>query len=309
MWTPRTRAVVLVVLSLAVLGTLVGCGRHAGRSDDGGDGPSTTVVHLTVDGVERSYRLHVPSTRARARPLVLVLHGGFGSGRQAEQAYGWDEVADREDFLVAYPDGWRRAWNTGGGCCGRPAARGLDDVRFLEEVVRRVRSAHDVDADRIYLTGMSNGAMMAYTMACRSSVFAAIAPVAGTQLVSCPGAAPVSLIHVHGLTDSRVRFSGGPGEGVAEVDGPPVEQVVATWRTIDRCEASAVTASGAVRTSTAACAEGRAVTLVTIAGAGHQWPGSAAGRAGRLLGADPPSQALDATAAIWAFFAAHPKSR
>lgn len=309
MWPPRTRSVVVVVLSMAVLGTLVGCGRHVGPVVDVRDGPSTTVEHLTVDGVGRSYRLHVPWTRARARPLLLVLHGGFGSGRQAEQAYGWDRVADRNDFLVAYPDGWHRAWNTGGGCCGRPAARGLDDARFLEEVVRRVSSDYDVDADRIYLTGMSNGAMMAYTMACRSSVFAAIAPVAGTQLVSCPEAAPVSVIHVHGLADNRVRFAGGPGEGVAQVDGPPVEQVVATWRRIDRCEAPTVTASGPVRTSTAVCAEGRAVTLVTIEGAGHQWPGSAAGRAGQLLGADPPSQALDATAAIWAFFAAHPKSR
>lgn len=297
----RGRAVLVAVLGLLLAGTLTACG---GSSGDHG---RTDVVQFAFDGIERSYRLHVPAHASGARPLVLVLHGGFGTGQQAELAYGWDDLSDREGFLVAYPDGWRQAWNTGGGCCGASADQGIDDVGFLAEVVQQVRRAHDVDGRRIYLTGMSNGAMMTYTMACRSRVFAAVAPVAGTQLVDCPAAAPVSVLHVHGLADTRVRYDGGPGEGIAHVDGPPVEQVVAGWRKVDRCAPPSVTTSGAVRTSTASCADGREVTLVTVDGAGHQWPGSEARRSGRLLGADPPSRALDATSVIWRFFATHPK--
>lgn len=304
----RARARRFVALSVAlavVLAMVAGCGSDRPGPDGGGS--ATTVHEFAFDGLERSYRLHVPAHASGARPLVVVLHGGFGSGQQAELAYGWDALADREGFLVAYPDGWRRAWNTGGGCCGASADQRIDDVGFLETVVQQVRRDHDVDGRRIYLTGMSNGAMMAYTMACRTRAFAAIAPVAGTQLVDCPDAAPVSVVHVHGLADTRVRYDGGPGEGVAHVDGPPVDQVVAGWRAVDRCAAPSVTTSGVVRTSTATCARGRAVTLITIEGAGHQWPGSEARRSGRLLGADPPSHALDATSVIWQFFASHPK--
>ncbi len=292
---------VVVALALALL--LVGCGRHVGPTS------STTVVKVDSGGLGRTFRLHTPGRVSGALPLVVVLHGGFGSGRQAEQAYGWDALADRDGFLVAYPDGWRRAWNTAGGCCGEPARQGIDDVGFLEAVVARVRASQDVDPARIYLTGMSNGAMMAYTMACRSRTFAAVAPVAGTQLVSCPQAAPVSVLHVHGLDDTRVRFDGGRGEGVAHVDGPPVEQVVDGWRAVDRCSTPEVTSEPPVHTSASSCADGRAVTLVTIDGAGHQWPGSTGSRAGELLGADPPSQALDATSLIWQFFEAHPLPR
>jgi polyhydroxybutyrate depolymerase len=102
------------------------------------------------------------------------------------------------------------------------------------------------------------------------------------------------------LADEAVRMDGSPGAGIATVDGMPVADVNALWRTTDNCSDPQVTTSGPVMTSTAACADGRSVSLVTIEGAGHQWPGSEKIRDG----GDPPSTALDATSTIWAFFAA-----
>ena len=79
------------------------------------------------------------------------------------------------------------------------------------------------------------------------------------------------------------------------------------WRQADRCAPAADTTSGVLTTSTASCADGRAVVLITVTGAGHQWPGGT-GRnvVQRALGLEAPSDALDATDTIWNFFAAHP---
>lgn len=298
------------VLLLAVLVVvLVRSARDEART-----GQAVSTVHrMTLAGLDRTYRLYAPATSNPVaddgRALVVVLHGGFGTGAQAERAYGWNALADREGFLVVYPDGWRRAWNTEGGCCGPPADSGVDDVAFVEAVVDDVRAEHAVDPRRIYVTGMSNGAIMAYTLACRSTTFAAIGPVAGTALVACPEAAPVSVIHVHGLADTRVRFDGARGEGTAHVDGPPLEQVNADWRRTDDCAPPSRQVDGPVQSLAAACAAGREVRLVTVDGAGHQWPGSTPSRVAERLGADPPSGALDATGVIWAFFAGHPQVR
>jgi polyhydroxybutyrate depolymerase len=270
-------------------------------------GSSTGTV--IVSGLRRSYRLYVPPGTGRdARPLVVFLHGGFGSARQAEQAYDWDDLADRRQVVIAYPDGLGRAWDVGGGCCGVPGRNGTNDVGFVTAMVRQIQAAVPIDARRIYATGISNGGMLAYRLVCDSTLFAAIGPDSATLLGGCPHPAPVSVLHVHGTADTNIRYSGGPGEGVARIDGPAVPDLIARWRATDGCAAPIVTTSGPLTTSIADCPGGRAVELITIDGAGHQWPG-APGRpvTERLLGLDPPSTALDATGTIWRFFAAHPK--
>ncbi|HEV7647457.1 MAG TPA: PHB depolymerase family esterase [Actinophytocola sp.] len=293
----RGSPVVLCVLVL--LGGLFGCVRGTP------DGTSERTV--SVGGVERAYRLYRPAGLADPAPLVVMLHGGFGSGKQAEGAYGWDAEADAGHFAVAYPDGVSRAWNTGGGCCGQPGHDGVDDIGFLTELVADVGREVPVDPARVFATGISNGGIMAYTLACATTVFAAIGPDSATQLGGCDHPAPVSVIHIHGTADQNIPYDGRPGNGVATIDGPPVPEVNARWRSIDRCAAPDVTAASPVTTSIADCPDGRTVELVTIDGAGHQWPG-ATGRKldGRVTGIDPPSTALDATHEIWKFFAAHP---
>jgi polyhydroxybutyrate depolymerase len=282
----RTLLFFIVVAILAVIsGFLVPLRVSAGAA------PAAT---FEFDGLERTYRVFRPAALASAAPvpLVVMLHGGFGTGLQAEKSYHWDEEAARFGFVVLYPDGIRRAWNAGI-CCGAPQRNNVDDVGFLSALIERVARDQNVDRSRIYLTGISNGAMMAYRMACEAPLdIAAIGPVAGTLPVSCAQAKPTSALAIHGLLDKLVPFEGGAAS-------------VAHWRKIDRCAAPAVSSSGSVTESRAACAQGRAVELIAIAGVGHQWPGSVPPPAFLQPWMGPPSTALDATATLWQFFSAH----
>ena len=301
--------------ALLAVTALTGCGGGAGHA--AGPPPSSAAPVLPVGssthsievgGVTRTYIAYRPAALPAAAPLVVMLHGGFGRATQAEDYYGWDAEADQEHFLVAYPDGLNHAWNTGGGCCGTPGRTGADDVGFITAMVAAIERQVPVDRDRVYATGISNGGIMSYTLACHTSVFAAIGPDSATELGSCPDPRPLSVIHIHGTADTRIPYQGGEGKGVAHIDGPPVPSLNARWRGIDHCAAPAVTAAGTVTTSTATCPGGRAVELITIAGAGHQWPGSAPRPLiQKLLGTDPPSTVLNATQVIWQFFAAHPR--
>lgn len=260
--------------------------------------PSGSVSRsLQVGGATREYLLHVPARPAAERSLVVVLHGGFGSAQQAEAAYGWDELADREGVLVAYPQGDGAAWNAGD-CCGAPARTGIDDVAFIEAVVADLQARYGVTPARTFVTGMSNGALMAYRLACDTDLFAAVAAVAGTIVTGCAHPAPLSVLHIHGLDDDQVRFYGGRGSGPGGVDGMPIPDVIALWRKADACSGAVVVQRPPLTTSRSSCADGRVVELITIAGAGHQWPGAPS----RRRRADPPSAALDATRTSWEFF-------
>ncbi|MFC4065025.1 extracellular catalytic domain type 1 short-chain-length polyhydroxyalkanoate depolymerase [Actinoplanes subglobosus] len=301
---PRLLPLVLTLLFLLP----AGCTR-----DDTAIEPGSTAHSLG----ERTFRTYRPADLPdRPVPLVLVLHGGAGSGAQAERAYGWNAAADRDGFVVAYPDGVNRSWNAGPGCCGPATRDGVDDVAFLTGVVAAVSRGASIDGSRVRVTGMSNGAMMAYRLACDSTLFDAIAPVAGTVIGDCPHPAPVSVLHVHGTADESVPWAGGPGKrdngGTGRVpiriDGPPIIDVVASWRAAANCAEPAETVDGTVTTSIAGCPGGRTVELISVDGAGHQWPGATPANAAvtERLGLDAPSTALDATAVIATFFTAVP---
>jgi polyhydroxybutyrate depolymerase len=305
---PRLAAAVLV--AAVAVAALTGCGalrRPEAPSPDPAASAAAIPVGssshtIEVDGRSRTYLVHRPAGLDGAAPLVVMLHGGFGSAAQAESSYGWDAEADAQRFVVVYPDGENRAWNVGGGCCGLPGRTNLDDVAFVTAVVRKVESAMPIDPARVFATGISNGGMMAYRLACDTGLFAAIGPDSATLLGECPSPTPVSVIAIHGTADHNIPYDGGEGSGFAKIDGPSIPAVNQLWRTADSCDPPTSTTAGDVTTSTASCPGGRTVELITIAGAGHQWPGSTKGR----QGADTPYPGLNATQVIWAFFAAHP---
>ena len=264
---------------------------------------------LMVGGQERTYHLYKPAGLQHPAPLVIMLHGGFGSGRQAEHSYNWDSEADRHGFLVAYPDGHRRSWNAGGDCCGPALRDHYDDVGFVTALIRTLEQDDGVDPKRVYLTGMSNGAAMAYRYACEGPLpVAAVGSVSGSFSYDCPHPHATSMMEIHGLDDHNIPFAGGHGSKAAtEVQWRPVASTLSAFRTADGCSAPTLRKDGIVETATAHCAEGRDVVLITIAGAGHQWPGGKRpGMIGLMLGLDAPSKALDATPALWRFFAGHP---
>jgi polyhydroxybutyrate depolymerase len=278
----RLVAVVGVVLVIA------GCGgRDAGKPSAFVEGSS--VHTISVGGHDRSYRLYKPKGLPASAALVIVLHGGFGTGDYAERNYGWDQLADSQKFVVAYPNGFNRAWNVNGaGCCGRPAKEGIDDVGFITAAVADIEHNIGINASHVYATGMSNGGMMDYALACETTLFAAIGPVSGTQLDPCRSPHPVSVMHIHGTADPLIPYGGGPGHGFVHLDGPPIQGTNAFWRNVDHCGAPATTTSGSVTTSTAGCPDNRSVVLITVDGGGHHWPDFA-------------------TDKLWQFFAGHPR--
>ena len=293
----------------AVLMTLAGCAA-AGRADGSPAGVPVgqSTRSLESGGLTRTFHVYRPDGLSGPAPLVVMLHGGYGDGAQAERSYGWDAQADAGHFVVAYPDGLDRAWNAGS-CCGIPARSGVDDVAFVTAMVDDIAAQTPVDSTRVYATGMSNGAMMALRLACQTDLFAAIAPVAGTLLTDCGRAVPTSVLQIHGTADDRVPYGGGPGRavtatGTPNVDGPSVESVNTTWRAIDNCAEPTSSSTNAVTTQTVNCPNSLVVQLISIEGAGHQWPGGLPSPLAQRLGdLPPPSTAIDATATIWRFFA------
>jgi polyhydroxybutyrate depolymerase len=282
--TSTANRLVVVLVAVLCVSAFSGCSNGSGA--ERGFPRGSSVHTMSVGGLDRTYRVYRPADLPAAAPLVIMLHGGVGSGEQAERAYGWDQLADSARFIVAYPDGIGRAWNVHG-CCGRPARDSIDDIGFITSMVGRVSDAVGIDRSRVYATGISNGGMMSYTLACNSNLFAAVGPDSATQLDPCLAPHPTSVIHIHGTSDRLIRYNGGEGEGSSRVDGPPVPDVNQFWRNVDHCGQPTLTTDGSVTTSTATCAANRGVVLITVDGGGHEWPAFATRR-------------------LWDFFAAHP---
>jgi polyhydroxybutyrate depolymerase len=251
---------------------------------DGAIAGATVVRTMLASGVTRSYRLYAPATLGTARqvPLVIVLHGASGNAARVELRYHWDPLAATRHFFVVYPQGVDDHWNP------YLVAGASDDVGFVSALLDRLVRTLPVDAARVYIAGMSNGGAMTYRLGCvLSNRLAAIAVVEAWN-PGCAPASPIALLAVHGLADEEVAFS-------------RAQASVSSWRGFDHCSASAgVKQHDPVTVSVwSTCAAHTNVVFYAIAGSGHEWPGASP----PLPGHDVPSTALDATAAIWNFFA------
>lgn len=274
---------------------------------------SFTLEH---DGLIRRYRVHVPQKYdpARPAPLLFALHGGGGSmDYQADDAnYGLITKSEREGFIAVFPNGFSKlrsgkfaTWNAGT-CCGEARERNVDDVGFIRRVVERVTSQMNIDRKRIYATGMSNGGLMAYRLACEMpDVFKAIAAVAGTDNTrSCTPANPVSILHIHARNDDHVLFTGGAGPDSRNkemvTDFVSVPETVSKWVRLNGCSATpqrVLERPGAYCERHASCNGGAEVQLCVTETGGHSWPGGQKRRGG-----EPPSQAISANDLMWEFF-------
>src|SRR5476651_168181 len=160
---------------------------------------------LTVGGLNRTYVVHVPKGHdpKTPMPVVLALHGATMNGPMMAWFSGLNRKADEAGFIAVYPNGTGTHssyfWN-GGNCCGLAVQNKVDDVAFIDGLLDDLMRAYPVDAQRVYATGMSNGAIMAYRLATElSDRIAAIAPVAGSvgTEISQPKR-PVSILHFNG---------------------------------------------------------------------------------------------------------------
>ena len=271
---------------------------------------------LESGGRTRTYFVHTPPgfQGDEKLPLVMVLHGGGGNADNAEKMSAMSDKADAANFLVVYPDGTGgvgdhfHTWNSGN-CCAYAEKNNVDDVAFLRDLIDKMEYDYAADPKRIYVTGMSNGGMMAYRMGCEAAdKIAAIAPVAGSMNLDCKPAQPISVIAFHGTADENVNYEG--GMGAKQVGGPredkPVATTIAFWVKYDGCPATPQKSEkGNLRTDLyAGCKDATAVELNSISGQGHAWPGSP--HAFRMV-ADKPDPNVPATDMMWTFFVNHPK--
>lgn len=276
---------------LAMSLVLAACGGAAAGSSQA----ALRLGSMQVDGFTRVYREYVPPSLPNTPvPLLLALHGGNQYGDAMEQMTGFDSLAEADGFIVAYPNGHGQTWNAGS-CCGYPNVSTDNEIDFIGALITRLSANGRIDAKRVYVTGFSAGAAMAYTIACRLAPrVAAIAVVAGTMdLNACHPQQPVSVLEIHGTADEELQFTGGT-VGVTGAVSPPTMDVVAKWAALDACPGSPVPqATGTVLVTTwTGCSGGTTVELQAVLGADHNWYAPALG------GSDA---VVDATQVVWAF--------
>jgi polyhydroxybutyrate depolymerase len=276
---------------------------------------------ITVQHLQRNFLYHLPEKRLATHPLplVFVLHGGGSEARRMPRFTGMDSIADREKFIVVYPQGYHRHWNDG----RKDINESVDDIAFFQAMINYFEEHDRIDPRRIYATGISNGGFMVQRLACEMSTqLAAVASVAATMsedlAVRCKPAQPISVLFMNGTSDPIVPYQGGEVHIGRSKRGAVLstQQAVEKWLTTDGCADEPIQDTLAdrnpfdhtrvYRTRYMNCRQGTAVELYTIAGGGHTWPGGPQYLPARIVGW--ASRDINASEIIWQFFAAHPQN-
>lgn len=322
MATGRRRRLLAAAGALAVgVAAAVGIGcRGLPLQEVQGERVAETLVHGSR---ERTFLVYDPPSRDRAigAPLVIVLHGGRGTGERMVwlTRAGFDALADRDGFVVAYPDGIDSHWNDGRDAPYRAHQEGVDDVGFLVALIDHLAAGRGVDPGRVYVAGISNGSMMAQRLACerpdRVAAIGAVGAPLPEALAGTPPARPVPAIIVHGTEDPLAPWGGGDirfwwrrlGRVIsvpdtarfwAAADGA-VEDPVETW-VEDRAPDDGTRVRRLAWGAEGAPGE---VVLYAVEGGGHTWPGGQPYLPEFLVGR--VSGDFDACEEIWAFFRRH----
>lgn len=267
--------------------------------------PGTYQKATMFEGLIRTYDVYIPTNYnsiAGSLPMVMVMHGGGGNAEIIKNTTEFDAKANAEGFVVVYPNGTGLlpnvyAWNDEAGCCGQAAANDINDIGFLKTVADQVQSQYVINSQRIYATGVSNGAMMAHQLAQKhSNTFAAIAAVSSTLAQFDTPKSAISVLVMHGTNDQNIPYNGGVGnEALNPRDNPSVATVVNHWKNWNACVSSSTqTMYGNVDVTTySGCREGVTVQLYKVNGGEHEWYGSP----------NPKTiQQFKATDVVWDFF-------
>lgn len=330
----------LCIAALLTLGILFmnGCVPPPSLSaEDNTQQPGTSVMHeLKYAGRIRTFALYLPKgyNPGVSHPLLLALHGGGGDAKKwpTYTNNGFERLADRDQFLLVYPEGIEGQWNDKRGVRDFTAQReNVDDVGFLGALIDFFMANYSVDRDRIYVAGASNGGMMAnYVGAVYSDKVAAIA----TVIASIPDNLlplmhpkhPISVLMINSTEDPLVRWRGGVVKFGRKETGSviPVEKTVQFWvnqnklnpqpKETDLPDRDPGDGTKITRTLYQGGVGKADVVLYTVIGGGHTWPAFEDKRGplmkmmvNKLVG--KKSRNLDATQTIWEFFKSHPKIR
>ncbi len=266
--------------------------------------PLDDTWSLDVGGTTRALNVHVPASYdpSNPTPVVLNFHGFTSDAAQQDLLSGMSAKADAEGFIAVHPEGLGvpQSWNAGA-CCGYATQNDVDDIGFVNATLDQLEAQLCVDTHRVFATGMSNGGFFSHRLGCElSSRIAAIAPVAGVLgEPTCTPGRPVPVMEFHGTLDPLVPYGGSTVLGF-----PPVPTTFEGWATRDGCTGAPADTLDDVDSHCSTygtCSSGSVVTLCTVDGGGHTWPG---GLPVPVLGYTTPF--LSATDAMWTFFQAHP---
>lgn len=285
-WWRRSAA---VVLSVATGVLTVGCGSNdtpAPPAPTTSAMPSSGTGTVGVDG--RRVTVHVPASYSAGTPapLVIGLHGYTSNGAELESYLRLTAESDRRGFVYAYPDGSTdkrgdQFWDATDACCDFYGSR-PDNSRFLSDLITTIQGSYRIDRARVYLIGHSNGAFMAFRMACdHADQITAIVAFNGAtwqDASRCRPSAPVSVLAIHSDADEQIAFGGGDINGVAY---PSADRTATDWLGYDGCANTGTDApaldlvsdlAGAetsVRSYAGGCTAGSEVRVWTIKGGQH----------------------------------------
>lgn len=271
------------------------------------------LENILIDGIKREYFIYMPKNRSQTDekiPLILMLHGRFGTAKLMMEGYNMNAIADREGFAIAYPDGFSRSWADGRG--GTPADKNnINDVKFIESVIQSVTARYPINSERIFITGHSNGGFMTQRMLIeKTNLFKAglsvTAHISKTILQNSKPQKPISVAFISGTEDPLVPYEGGYVVDGEEVLG--AEDSVRRWVEWNGCNPQAeVKKVNEKRDETELeiysygnCKENVSVRLYKIIGAGHMWPGIVQQIPFINLGRS--TEELNTSEEVWIFF-------
>jgi len=292
-WLVAVVVVALGVTGFAFLHVVDGSGQQASAStvDNVKVPTSTKTYSMKVAGLERSYEVIAPDKGLPKSAPVIVFLSGLGATVASE--VGRDDLvpyASSDQAELVYPVGYGESWNATG-CCGKAAAKNVNDVAFMEALVPKIDPGH---ARPVYVIGFSNGARLAYRIACTDpGLFDEYAMVKGEPMSGCAVTKPVPILQIASVNDPEVPYK--PGDH-GSVESLPMTTLVAELHEAEKCPAAkTVTHSGAMTMTTwSGCAEGSRLAFAVWPGGLHLFP--------RPPVISPPA----ASQVIWSFFTKTP---
>ncbi len=268
--------------------------------------------NITVDGLKRDFVTYIPAwaNGAEKLPVIVSLHGRLGTALGQMRFANFRPIADKEHFIIVCPQGIERSWNDGR---GTPAnAKGINDVKFIDELITYILKTYNGDSTRVYVTGMSNGGFMTSRLACELNKRIAAIAVVGASMGKDIGFEPVKpmpAMYIQGTSDPLVPFAGGMMKAGAEGNIYGHEEMLQKWASIDGCDSNpAVSAlpvivndgTSVTREVYSNSSNNIKVIGYTIVNGGHTWPGGSQYMPKFVIG--PVTKNLNACEVIWEFF-------
>lgn len=266
---------------------------------------TTIVDSIFVGGIYRNYRLYVPAVYngSTARPLIFNLHGYTSNALQQQQYSNFKPIADTANFLMVFPNGTKDGSNQPFWNAGMSSAI-VNDIAFLNALIDSLDLTYNINLNRVYSTGMSNGGFMSHTLACElSNRITAIASVTGSIFTTqyggnCHPTRPVPVMQIHGTNDPTVPYAGSSTM-------MPIDTIVKYWVTKNNCNTTPTFSNVPNTSTTDGCTaehykylngtSGSSVELYKIIGGTHTWPGFPFGGSGTNMD-------MNASKEIWRFF-------